>query len=148
MCVEPYPASNDPTLGPVWPNGVIRGYGNIADHLENIATPDCVSSDHRDDWLGQPTDLNLQVEHVEASHPIRTHVAAFATDALIPATAERQVPCPGEDDDTDLGVIPGVRQAQRQLLDRERCESIPLLRSVDGEFRDALALGFSVDHLL
>ena len=59
-----------------------------------MAAADGVPGDHGDDRLGQPADLDLEVENVEPADPapadlVVAEVAVVAADPLVPAGAER-----------------------------------------------------------
>ena len=74
-----------------------------------MAAADRVAGDHRDDGLGQPADLDVQVGDVEAPDAARLArlglVAGVAADALVAAGAERQRALAGQDDDADRRVL-------------------------------------------
>src|SRR5215471_2073087 len=71
--------------------GVVGGDRQVAHDVQHVAAPDRVPGDHGDDRLGRPPDLDLEVEDVQAPHPVRVTVAVVATDALVAARAERLV---------------------------------------------------------
>ena len=62
----PKPPSKLPTRGPGLPEaGVVGGDREVADHVQHVTAADRVAGHHRDDRLGQPADLHVQVGHVE-----------------------------------------------------------------------------------
>lgn len=79
--------------------------------MEDVAPSNGVASHHADHRLRQPSDLHLQVEHVQPRHPVGAHVPRFATHALVAAGAERLRAGACQDDDSDRGVLPGIQHA-------------------------------------
>ncbi len=101
---------------------------------------DRVARDHRDDRLGQPADLHVQVGDVEA--PDRRalgDVAGVAADPLVAARAERERPLAGQHDHADRRVLAGALERVGDLHDRLRPERVADLGAVDGDLRDAVA---------
>ena len=59
MCVDPYPASNDPTFGPVCPNTALSARdGQIANHVQNVRLRRNIRN-RCDHWFRQSTNLHL-----------------------------------------------------------------------------------------
>jgi len=108
--------------------------------VQYVATSDRVARDHRDDRLREPPDLDLEVEHVEATDALLVNVAIVASDLLIAARGERLCAFPGEDDDADRRVVPGHLEGLDQLACRERSEGVAHLRAVDGDLRDPVGV--------
>jgi hypothetical protein len=80
--------------------------------MEDVAAADGVTGDHRHDGLRQSPDLDLQVEHVQPADPagrdrVVAEVAVVAADLLVPAGRERLRALPRQDDDADVGIVPG-----------------------------------------
>ena len=68
----PKPPSNEPTRGPVWPKRALSAAIVRSQHeVQHVAAADRVAGDHRDDRLGQPADLDVQVGDVEAPDAAR-----------------------------------------------------------------------------
>src|SRR5919201_489916 len=61
----------------------------VAHDVKDVAAPDRVAGDHRDDRLGQAADLDLEIEDIEPAPAARVDVAVLAPHALIAARAER-----------------------------------------------------------
>jgi hypothetical protein len=59
--------------------------------MEDVAAADCVARHHGNHGLGQPPDLDLEVQHVEARHAVGADVAALAAHRLVAATTEGEV---------------------------------------------------------
>jgi hypothetical protein len=77
--------------------GVVGGDREVAHQVEDVPAADRVARHHRDDRLGQPPDLHLEVEHVEAADPGGTAslaIAVVAADALVATGAEGLGPSP------------------------------------------------------
>jgi hypothetical protein len=68
-----------------------------------VTPADRVPGDHRDHRLGEPPDLDLEVEDVEAADPVLVDVAVVPPDPLVAAAGERVGSLSGEDEDPDLG---------------------------------------------
>jgi hypothetical protein len=94
--------------------------------VQDVPAADRVARDHRDDRLGQPADLDLQVGDVEApdARARLGLVAAVAAHALVAARAERQRPLAGQDDHADRGVLAGALEGLRELDDGLRPERV------------------------
>mmetsp|Transcript_29767 Transcript_29767/g.74729 ORF Transcript_29767/g.74729 Transcript_29767/m.74729 type:complete len:289 (-) Transcript_29767:276-1142(-) len=71
---------------------VVRGDGEVAHHVQDVAAAHGVARHHGHHGLGQPPDLHLEVQHVEARHAVLADVAPAPTDALVAAAAERELP--------------------------------------------------------
>ena len=81
---DPYPPSNEPTLGPVWPKtGVVGRDREVADEVEHMSAADGVAGHHGHDRLGQATDLDLQVEDVQPTDAVGTDIAVVTPDPLV-----------------------------------------------------------------
>ena len=65
--------------------------------MQHVPAADRVAGDHRDHGLGQSPDLDLEVEHVQATDPVLVDVAVVAADALVPAGGEGERPLAGQD---------------------------------------------------
>ena len=89
--------------------------GQIADHVQNVPAADGVAGHHGDDRLGKGSDLALQVEHVQARHPVRSDIAGLSAHFLVASRAEGLVACAGENDDADLRVVARVRKGPAEL---------------------------------
>jgi len=50
---------------------------------------------------------------------------------LVPSTAEGEGALPCEDDDTDGGIISGIREAEAEFLDGSWCEGISSFWAID-----------------
>ena len=71
--------------------------------MQDVPAADGVAGDLSDHGLGQSADLNLQVEHVEATDALArdvvvTDIPVVTTDALIAPGAERVGTGAGQDD--------------------------------------------------
>ena len=102
-----------------------------------MSAADRVTRHHGDDRLGKTPDLDLEVEHVEASDPGRVPVAVIAADALVTARAERLGSRAGEHDDPDRRVVARHLEGACKLEERGRPERIAHLGPVDGQLGDA-----------
>jgi len=103
---------------------------------------DGVAGHHGHDGLGQPADLDLEVEDVEAADAVVVDVPVVTPDLLVAARAERQLALAGEDDDADAGVVARQVERLRHLEHRQRAEGVADLRPAD---RD---LGHPLGHLV
>src|SRR4029077_6951035 len=92
-----------------WPGltetSVVGGDGQVADHVQNVATPDGVAGDHRDHRLGQAADLDLDVEDVQAADALGVDVPVVSANALVAARAEGLGAGAGEDHDSHSRVV-------------------------------------------
>ena len=123
--------------------GVVGRDRQVAHDVQHVATADGVAGDHGDDRLGRATDLDLQIEHVQAtdalvSHVVITDVAVVASDALIATRAERQVTLAGEDDHAHGAVVASIVEGLSQLEQRLGAKRVAHLRPVDGDLGDPL----------
>src|SRR5207237_8416343 len=84
---------------------VLCGDGQVAHHMEHMAPADRVARHHRDDRLGQASDLNLEVEPVQPAGAAGIDLALFPPHTLAAPRAERFSAGPGQDDHADLGVV-------------------------------------------
>src|SRR5690606_1331103 len=71
---------------------IVRGDGEVAHHVEDVATADGVARNEGDDRLGHRADVSLELEHVETRNPALADVARLAPDPLIASGAERPLP--------------------------------------------------------
>src|SRR5262249_40130963 len=110
----------------------------IAYDVEHMPAADRVAGDHRDDGLGETTDLHLEVEHVEAADPVVVAVAVVATDALVAARAERVVAFAGEDDHAGRGVVARELESGPQLEEGAGTERVADLGPANRDLRDAV----------
>ncbi len=82
-----------------------------------MAAADGVARHHGHDGLGQPSDLDLEVEHVEPAHAVGTDVAVVASHPLVATRAEGLGPLTGEDGTAHVGIVPdpfdGVGSSKR-----------------------------------
>src|SRR4029077_9570500 len=94
---DPWPGLSEPR--------VVRGDGEVADDVKDVAAADRITGHHGDHRLGQPSDLDLEVEHVEAARAFGVDVAVVSANPLVAAGAERFSASAGEDDHPDLRVV-------------------------------------------
>ncbi len=104
--------------------------------MQHVPAADRVAGDHRDDGLGQPPDLDLEIEDVQATDALLVHVAVVAANPLVPAGGEGERSLAREDDDADRGVVTGGVERRDQLSRGERTERVPDLRACDRDLRD------------
>src|SRR3954447_22762677 len=122
-------------------DGVVGCDGHVADQVEDVAAPDRIALDHRDDGLWQTTDLHVQVADVEAPdallrHVVLAYIAVVSANPLVATGAEGPIAGPGEDDRRDLGVVPGAGEGIAELRQSRRPEGVVNLRPVDRDLRD------------
>src|SRR6266498_77572 len=118
--------------------GVVGRDRQVADQVQDVPAADGVAGHHGDHRLGQPADLDLQVEHVEAADPVVADVAVVAADALVAAGAEGLGALTGEDDHADLGVVAGGLERAGELEQRPWPEGVAHLRTADRDLGDSL----------
>ena len=109
--------------------------------MEDLTAADGVPGDHRDDGLGQPADLHVQIgdeEPADAPLPdlVLPDIAGITPGLLVAARAEGQRSFAGQDDDADLGILSGDGERVGQFLDRLRPERVANLRAVDRDLGD------------
>src|SRR5262249_4692877 len=115
---------------------VVRGDGQVAHDVQHMPAPDRVSGDHGHHRLRQAANLLLHVEDVQPGHAFRVDVSRFAADALVASGAERLFALSGQDDDADVGIIPGHVEGLFQLADRLRPKRVAHLGTIDRDFTD------------
>ncbi len=130
--------------------GVVGGDRQVAADVEDVATADRVSGDHRDDRLRGATDLDLEIEDVEPPDALLgdvvvPDVAVVASDSLVAAGAEREVALAGQDNDADLVVVPREVEGLGQLEQGLRPERVADLRPVDRDLRDSVPRNLIAD---
>ena len=101
--------------------------------MQDVTAADGVARDLRDHRLREPTDLDLQVEDVEAAHAVTgdvvvAHVPVVAADALVTPGAERVGTGAGQDDRADADVVAGQVEGPREFEERLRPEGVADLR--------------------
>ncbi len=119
-------------------SSIVGGDGQVANDMEHVASADRIAGDHRDDGLGQPPDLDLEVEHIEPPDALGIDVAVVASNPLVAAGAERLGAGPGEDDDANLLVVARRLESLGHLRHRYRSEGVADLRAVDRDLGDAV----------
>ena len=108
-----------------------------------MATPDRVAGDHGHHGFREPSDLDLQVEHVEPADPpprhlVVAHVAVVPAYALVAAGAESVGPLPCQDHDADVGIVARLVEGVAQLEQRLRPEGVADLGPADRDLGDPL----------
>ena len=114
----------------------------VAHQVQDVSAADGVPGDLRDHRLREPTDLDLQVEDVEAADALTrdvvvAHVPVVAANALVAPGAERVGTGAGQDDRADADVVAGHFEGARELEERLGAEGVADLGTVDGDPRDA-----------
>src|SRR4029450_8384889 len=105
---------------------------------QDVPAADGVAGHHGDHRLGQPPDLDLKVEHVEAADAVLVDVAVVAADALVAAGAEGVGALPGEHDHPDGRVSAGELEGVLELVEGPGPEGVADLRPADGDLGDPL----------
>src|SRR5262249_22139365 len=118
--------------------GVVRGDGQIADDVQHMPAADRVSGDHGHDRFRQAANLLLHVEDVQPGHGFRVNIARLAANALVAAGAERLFALAGEDDDADVGIIPGHVEGFFQLVHRLWPKCVAHLGTIDRDLADSV----------
>src|SRR5262249_15773254 len=116
---------------------IVRGDGEIADHVQHVAAADRVASDHCNHRFRQGTNLLLQIEDVQPRHAIRADIPLASPDALVSAGAECLFTLPGEDNDADLRILPRVFESLAHLKQSFGAKRVADLGPIDGDLRDA-----------
>ena len=131
-------------MGPVWPKRALSA-AIVRSQTRCSTWPpaDRVTRDHGDDRLGEPADLDLEVEDVQPAdaalgHLVVAEVAVVAADPLVAPGAEGVRALAGQDDDADLRVVAADVEGARQLEERLGTEGVAHLGPADGELRDPL----------
>ena len=120
--------------------GVVCGDGEIADDVEHVPAADRVARDHRHNGLGQRADLFLEIEDIEARHPVATDIARVTTHLLVSSGAEGQIALAGEDDGSHIRILVCHVEGAKHFRYRLRPEGIAHLRAVDRHFGDGAVL--------
>src|SRR5215203_3138656 len=129
---------------------VVSGDGEVAHHVQDVASADGVPCHHRNDGLGAAPDLDVQIRNVEAPDRLPSRcatrrvrvleVSGVSSYLLIPTRAESVRPLPRQDDDPRLVIFAGVFEGPLHLDDRQRTKSVPYLGAVYGDLRNPLRL--------
>ena len=126
-------------MGPVWPKRALSAaIVRSQTHVQHVAAADRVASDHGDDRLGDGSDLALQVQYVEARHPVVADVAAVAADALVAAGTERHLAGACQDDHAHGSVLVRLTEGVLQLEQRLGSEGVADLGAIDCDLGDAI----------
>ncbi len=109
--------------------------------MEHLATADRVARDHRDDRLGKPADLDLQVEDVQpadaaARHLVVAEIAVVTSYPLVASGAERVRAFTGQDYHADSRIVARRVEGARELEERLWAEGVANLGPADGELRE------------
>ena len=95
---------------------VLGGNGQVADHMQYVASADGIAGDQSDNRLRHAPDIPLQFQDVEAWDPVAPDVPGISPDPLIPSGAEGVLtvlgrPIPGKEDDPDLRILTGIPES-------------------------------------
>ena len=115
--------------------------------MQHVTAADRITGDHRDDRLGHPADLDVQVGYLEPADGLVVTggcrvgpgdvAPARAPNALVAAGAERVRTLARQDHNPDPEVLARSRERVRELHHRLRPESVAHLRTVDRDLRDS-----------
>ncbi len=113
--------------------------------MQDVATPDRVSGHERDHRLRHGADVALELEHVQARNPALADIAGLPADPLITTGTEGELavlgrPVAGEEDHTDLRILPGVLERLLHLEKGVGPKGVAHLRPVERDARDTVAL--------
>ena len=111
--------------------------------MQDVPTADRVAGDRCHHRLGQAADLDLQVQHVEATDPVAGYlvvaeVAVVAADLLVASGTERVRSRSRQDDGAHRDVVARALERVGELEERLGAKRVAPLRSVDGDARDPL----------
>ena len=133
---------------------VVCGDGEVADHVQDVASADGVSGHHRHHGLGATSDLDVEVRDVEAPdrRPARRSARVFGvfevsrvTAYLLVATgAEGVGPFPGQDDNPRLVVLAGVFEGPLHLDHRNGRKAL----RTSGRFMVIFAIPSAFSYLM
>jgi hypothetical protein len=99
------------------------------------------SSDHGDNRFGTGANLALEIQDIEPHDAAALlFIAGISTNTLIPAGAKGQRSFSGQNDDTDLMIVPRFLQGLPHFRDCQWSERIPDLGAVDRDLGHALGL--------
>src|SRR5271169_4213685 len=106
--------------------------------MQDVSATNGVSRDLCDDRLGQTSNLDLQVQDVQAPHAVLgdivvAHVAVVAANTLIASGAKGVGAGAREDDDPDRNVVARTFESASQLKQGLGTKGVAHLRSVDGD---------------
>jgi len=104
--------------------------------MEHVTAADRIARDHRNNGLGETSDLDLQIEDVQVPEPtavdvLLAEVAVVTSNALVSSGGEGLGPLPGENDDPDLGILAGSGERVHQFVDREGTKGVAHLGPTD-----------------
>ena len=112
-----------------------------------MTAADGVTRHHRHHRFRAGADLALEIKHVQVMRTRIVLVSAVVTAHFLIATgAEGFLTFAGQDNHADVIVIASIRQGLDHLLDGQRTEGVTHLRTVDGDFGDAVS-GFVVTNV-
>src|SRR5690606_36109824 len=112
---------------PVLPEDRVgRSDGQIADISQMVAAGDGIAVDARDNRLGTIEDdiAELPVERLEAAILLPLDVAA---------SAECAIPCAGQHDHAERGLLASIAESAFHLFDGLAAHGVKLCRTVDGD---------------
>ncbi len=107
--------------------------------MQDVAAANGVARHHRHHRFRAGTDLPLEVEHVKMVHARVILIAAVvAAHLLVTPGAEGLLTFAGEDNYPNRIIVAGIRQRLEHLFYRQGTKRIAHLRTVDGDFGDAV----------
>ena len=117
--------------------GVIRGDGDVAEHVEHVPAPHRDSVHGGDHRLGNFADHPVEGLDLEESGLAGSVVSGLLALLLVAAGAEGPIPGPGQAQHADLAISPGRLEGPDQLVDGPAAERVHALGPVDGDPRQS-----------
>lgn len=115
---------------------IVRGDGQVADHMKNMTAANGVPRHHGNDGLRHPPHNDLKVEHGKARNPINADVPSMASSRLITSGAKSTVSLTRQDCHTRRHIVANVQKGPLELPQGPRSERIVNFRPADGHLCD------------
>src|SRR5437764_2104501 len=125
-------------------DGLLGGDRQVADRRQHVAAADRVALHLGDDRLPALADhavqfLDRQTNETAAAIAL-VRLRAAGARRIVAARAKGAIPCPGQHDNADIGILFGVAHGLEHLLDGAGAERVQHRRAVDRDRRNAVAL--------
>lgn len=134
-------------MGRLTEDGVLCRNRQVTHHVQNVSATNGISRNHRDNRLRTGTDLTLEIQHVQVMHTaVILITAVVAAYFLIAAGAECLIARASQNDCPDTVIVTGIIERLNHLFYRLRTECVANLRTVNGDFGNAID-GFMVEDI-
>ena len=108
--------------------------------MKHMTTTDGITIHHSDDRLWQTANLHLYIEHIQSRYTIVAYITATALHMHVTSGTESLITSTRQDDNTDIQTVAAIVECLRHLPSGQRCESIAVTLTVDGNLSDMIIL--------